>query len=104
MYDLSKQYEEFPLYLKVVLVSIAILVALTVYVLYADTTNYAKENNYIENADCNSLKHYVDAGRLGKDYFAVWTSESQETINFKINNKNVDKAQMKYMWECNQDG
>ena len=97
---MSSSEEEFPLYMKIVLVTVGILVVLGIVLIFYNVTNSTVENDYIDNADCNSLKHYIDAGRQGKDYFAHWTYESQETINFSITDKRVDRAQLKYQWNC----
>lgn len=88
--------------MKIVLVTVGILVVLAIVLIFYDVTNSAKENDYIDNANCDSLKIYIDAGRDGKDYFAFWTMESQETVNFVITDKRVDRAQLKYQWECNE--
>lgn len=98
---MSKQEEQFP-YMKVFLVLVSILIVVGIVTSYYNQTNFAVENNYIDNAECGSLKIYIDAGREGKDLFAHWTHESQETVNFRITPDNVDRAQLKYQWECNE--
>lgn len=97
---MSSQAEEFPLYMKIVLAIVGILVVIGIVLIFFTVNNSTIENNYIDNADCNSLKHYIEAGRQGKDYFAHWTYESQETINFSITDKRVDRAQLKFLWKC----
>lgn len=88
--------------MKVVLVVVGVMVVLAIVLMFVNVTNSA-ENNYIDTAECESLKIYIDAGREGKDLFAHWTYESQETVNFRITSDNVDRAQLKYQWECNED-
>ena len=88
--------------MRVFLITVITIMVIGIAVSYVGETSHSKENDFIENASCNSLKIYVDAGREGKDYFAYWTMESQETINFKITSEHVDKAQLKYQWGCNE--
>jgi len=88
--------------MRVFLIVIIIIMVIGITTSYFNETNHSKQNEFIENADCNSLKIYVDAGREGKDHFAYWTMETQETINFSITPEHVDKAQLKYQWECNE--
>ena len=97
---MSNQAKEFP-YLIFFVVFVGVLTITGVVLTYVDVNNSAKENDFIDNAECNSLKIYIDAGREGKDHFAYWTMESQETVNFSITDKRVDRAQLKYQWECN---
>ena len=55
-----------------------------------DSISNDAELQYIINADCDGLKIHIDAFDEGKGLFAYWTSESQETINFKITEKNAE--------------
>ena len=87
----------------VFLVAVATIIVSGIAVsLINDLENHTKETDYIENANCTGLKIYVDAGRDGKDHFAYWTMESQETINFKITPEHVIEGQLKYQWECSE--
>ena len=79
-------------YLLVALVTVAIwMVWFAIYVDFED-----KELQYIENADCDGLKIYLDAAEEGKTLFAYWTYQTQETINFRITPENVEIAQYVY--------
>ncbi len=60
--------------------------------LYAFLQLENAEEEYIMNTSCDGLKIYIDAFDDGKGLFAYWTLESQETINFKITENNVDIA------------
>jgi uncharacterized protein (UPF0333 family) len=86
----------------VFLVVVITIIVIGIAVTYVNETNHTKETDFIKNASCESLKIYVDAGREGKDHFAYWTMESQETINFKITPEHVIEGQLKYDWECNE--
>ncbi len=88
---------------KIFLIGVVALIVYAVFLTIDTVDNIQKENNFIENADCNSLEVYINAGREGKDYFAYWTMETQETVNFSITDKRVDKAQLKYHWECEKE-
>ena len=90
-------------FMRVFLIAVITIMVIGISTMYVNETNHAKENNFIVNADCNALKIYVNAGREGKDHFAFWTMETQETINFKITPEHVDNAQLKYHWECEQE-
>ena len=78
-----------------------IILAVSVAVLY----NYESNNNhvqltYINDADCTGLEYYIDAGNDGKDFFAIWTSETQKTVNMRITMDIVDLAEAKYDNNC----
>jgi len=59
---------------------------------YFIESNDAKEEKFIMNAPCDSLLIYVEAFEEGKTLFAYWTFETQETVNLKITEKNVEIA------------
>ena len=86
----------------VIFVALATVLVLFTISFITTESNHVKETDFIKNADCNGLKIYVDAGREGKDHFAYWTMESQETINFKITPEHVIEGQLKYQWECSE--
>ncbi len=50
------------------------------------------EEQFIMNAPCDSLQIYLDAAKDDKDFFAYWTSETQETLNFRITQSNTEIA------------
>lgn len=60
--------------------------------LYALLQSENAEEEFIMNTSCDSLKIYIDAFDDGKGLFAYWTYETQETVNFKITEKNVEIA------------
>ena len=79
-------------YSLIALVTVAIwLVWFAIYVDFED-----KELQYIESADCDALKIYLDAAEEGKTLFAYWTYQTQETINFRITPENVEIGQKAY--------
>jgi len=84
----------------IILIPLILLTVLFMAEFVSGSLNDKLEKEYIDNADCSSLKHYVDAGNDGKDFFAVWTYETQKTINFRITEVNIDYANLKYQSEC----
>ena len=79
-------------YSLIALVTVAIwLVWFAIYVDFED-----KELQYIESADCDALKIYLDAAEEGMTLFAYWTYQTQETINFRITLENVEIGQKAY--------
>ena len=78
-----------------------IILAVSIAVLY----NYESNNNlvqltYINDVDCTGLEYYIDAGNDGKDFFAVWTFETQKTVNMRITMDMVNLAETKYNNNC----
>ena len=79
-------------YLLIALVIVTIWIAwFVIYVSFDD-----KELQYINSTDCDGLKIYLDAAAEGKTFFAYWTYQTQETINFRITPENVEIAKSVY--------
>ncbi len=84
-------------YLLVALVTVAIWMVFLITIYFSvDFGNNDKELQYIENADCDGLRIYLEAAEDGKTLFAYWTYQTQETINFRITSGNVVIGQEAY--------
>jgi len=81
-----------------VIVVWAICGTITIYQLTND-----KEKIFVETSDCEFLSYYIEAGDDGKDFFAIWTYETKETVNFKIHEDMVETAKKRYAMECNDN-
>ncbi len=67
-----------------------------IYVAIDFITESKNEEKYLINADCVGLEIYLDAAEEGRTLFAYWTSQTQDTINFRITSDNVEIAQEAY--------
>ena len=84
-------------YSLIALVTVAIWLVWFAIVDYSNNdSNNDNELQYIESADCDALKIYLDAAEEGMTLFAYWTYQTQETINFRITPENVEIGQKAY--------
>ncbi len=84
------------------IIGIATAVISSGFIIYSTVDTSEVEEYFVTTTTCDSLLVYIQAGVDGKDFFAQWTIESQETINFRITDHWIDKAQERYEWKCDK--